>query len=112
MKPSTSTAAATRRRAANRPSRRSLGRCKSRRPLSSPCAGMVVDLPGCRRDFNATYPNVTLSRHQPALRPMIFRLFRRDPQAATIAALYGVIVAQARNPGFYLEYGVPDTPEG
>ena len=43
---------------------------------------------------------------------MIFRLFRRDPQAATIAALYGAIVAQARNPGFYLEYGVPDTPEG
>src|SRR5262249_18838863 len=43
---------------------------------------------------------------------MIFRLFRRDPQAATIAALYGAIVAQARNPAFYLEYGVPDTPEG
>jgi cytochrome b pre-mRNA-processing protein 3 len=43
---------------------------------------------------------------------MIFRLFRRDPQAASIAALYGAIVAQARNPGFYLEYGVADTPEG
>jgi cytochrome b pre-mRNA-processing protein 3 len=43
---------------------------------------------------------------------MIFRLFRRDPQAATIAALYGAIVAQARRPGFYLEYGAPDTPEG
>ena len=43
---------------------------------------------------------------------MIFRLFRRDPQAASIAALYGAIVAQARHPGFYLEYGVPDTPEG
>ena len=43
---------------------------------------------------------------------MIFRLFRRDPRAATIAALYGAIVAQARAPGFYLEYGVPDTPEG
>ena len=43
---------------------------------------------------------------------MIFRLFRRDPQAATIAALYGAIVAQARNPAFYLDYGAPDTPEG
>jgi cytochrome b pre-mRNA-processing protein 3 len=43
---------------------------------------------------------------------MIFRLFRRDPQDASIAALYGAIVAQARNPGFYLDYGVPDTPEG
>jgi len=43
---------------------------------------------------------------------MIFGLFRRDPQAATIAALYGVIVAQARNPAFYLAFGVPDTTEG
>jgi cytochrome b pre-mRNA-processing protein 3 len=43
---------------------------------------------------------------------MIFRLFRRDPQVASIAALYGAIVAQARHPGFYLDFGVPDTPEG
>lgn len=43
---------------------------------------------------------------------MIFRLFRRDPQAATINALYGTIVAQARVPAFYLAFGVPDTPEG
>ena len=43
---------------------------------------------------------------------MIFRLFRRDPQAASITALYGAIVAQARHPGFYLGFGVPDTPEG
>ncbi len=43
---------------------------------------------------------------------MLFRLFRRDPQAATIAALYGAIVAQARRPAFYLAYGVPDTAEG
>ncbi len=43
---------------------------------------------------------------------MIFRLFRRDPQAATIAALYGVIVAQARRPAFYLSFGAPDTAEG
>lgn len=43
---------------------------------------------------------------------MLFRLFRRDPQADTIAALYGAIVAQARRPAFYLAYGVPDTAEG
>jgi cytochrome b pre-mRNA-processing protein 3 len=43
---------------------------------------------------------------------MIFRLFRRDPSAGTIAALYGAIVAQARNPAFYLAYGAPDTAEG
>jgi len=37
-------------------------------------------------------------------------LFRRsDP---TIAALYGAIVAQARDPRFYASYGVPDTVLG
>ena len=43
---------------------------------------------------------------------MIFRLFRRDPHAPTIAALYGAIVAQARRPAFYLAFGAPDTAEG
>jgi cytochrome b pre-mRNA-processing protein 3 len=43
---------------------------------------------------------------------MILRLFRRDPLAGTIAALYGVIVAQARKPSFYLAFGAPDTAEG
>jgi cytochrome b pre-mRNA-processing protein 3 len=43
---------------------------------------------------------------------MIFRLFRRAPRHASIAALYGMIVAQARNPAFYRNYGVPDTVEG
>ena len=43
---------------------------------------------------------------------MIFRLFRRGPAPATIHALYGAIVAQARNPAFYLAFGVPDTAEG
>jgi cytochrome b pre-mRNA-processing protein 3 len=35
-----------------------------------------------------------------------FRRSRRDPR---IAALYGTIVAQARHPAFYRDYGVPDT---
>jgi cytochrome b pre-mRNA-processing protein 3 len=43
---------------------------------------------------------------------MIFRRFRRSPQTASIAALYGMIVAQARAPAFYRDYGVPDTVEG
>jgi cytochrome b pre-mRNA-processing protein 3 len=43
---------------------------------------------------------------------MIFRLFRRDSHAGTIDALYGAIVAQARRPIFYLDFGVPDTTEG
>lgn len=43
---------------------------------------------------------------------MIFRLFTRSVPARTIEALYGAIVAQARSPVFYREYGVPDTVNG
>jgi cytochrome b pre-mRNA-processing protein 3 len=43
---------------------------------------------------------------------MIFRLFRRPAAVATIDVLYGAIVAQARLPVFYEEFGVPDTVEG
>jgi cytochrome b pre-mRNA-processing protein 3 len=43
---------------------------------------------------------------------MILRPFRRSPRTDTIAALYGAIVAQARSPTFYVEFGVPDTVEG
>ncbi len=39
-------------------------------------------------------------------------LFRRAPQTATIDALYGAIVAQARTPVFYRGYAVPDTVNG
>ena len=43
---------------------------------------------------------------------MLFHLFRRTPRAHSIAALYGMIVAQARVPTFYQIYGVPDTVNG
>ena len=43
---------------------------------------------------------------------MIFPLFRRFARPGTISALYGAIVAQARLPAFYRDYGVPDTVEG
>jgi cytochrome b pre-mRNA-processing protein 3 len=43
---------------------------------------------------------------------MISLPFRRSPHQATIEAVYGMIVAQARSPEFYREYGVPDTVEG
>ena len=43
---------------------------------------------------------------------MILRPFRRSAENRTIAALYGMIVAQARLPTFYADYGVPDTVEG
>lgn len=40
---------------------------------------------------------------------MISLPFRHASRASTIQALYGAIVAQARSPSFYREYGVPDT---
>jgi len=44
---------------------------------------------------------------------MISLPFRRNrASAASIAGLYGMIVAQARKPAFYQSYGVPDTVEG
>ncbi len=43
---------------------------------------------------------------------MIFPLFRRSARPGTISALYGAIVAQARLPGFYRDYAVPDTVDG
>jgi cytochrome b pre-mRNA-processing protein 3 len=43
---------------------------------------------------------------------MPFALFRRERNEPTIRALYGAIVAQARQPAFYAAYGVPDTVEG
>ena len=43
------------------------------------------------------------------LAAMMFRLFPRNRQETTIRALYGAIVAQARAPVFYRQYGVPDT---
>jgi cytochrome b pre-mRNA-processing protein 3 len=43
---------------------------------------------------------------------MIFQLFRQTPESDSIASLYGIIVAQARAPAFYKDYGVPDTVDG
>ena len=43
---------------------------------------------------------------------MILSLLRRNPSKTTIQLLYGVIVAQARLPSFYVRYGVPDTVDG
>lgn len=39
-------------------------------------------------------------------------LFWRAPKPDTIGALYGAIVAQARSPAFYSDFGVPDTVAG
>jgi len=43
---------------------------------------------------------------------MILRPFRRSAESRTVASLYGMIVAQARQQAFYGDYGVPDTVQG
>jgi cytochrome b pre-mRNA-processing protein 3 len=43
---------------------------------------------------------------------MILTAFRRNSPQRNIHALYGMIVAQARSPVFYSDYGVPDTVQG
>jgi len=43
---------------------------------------------------------------------MILPLFSRARRVDTISTLYGMIVAQARSPSFYRDYGVPDTVDG
>ena len=43
---------------------------------------------------------------------MILRPFRRNAESRSIASLYGMIVAQARQPAFYADFGVPDTVQG
>jgi cytochrome b pre-mRNA-processing protein 3 len=43
---------------------------------------------------------------------MILPAFRRSARSRSIDALYGMIVAQARMPVLYTDYGVPDTMEG
>jgi cytochrome b pre-mRNA-processing protein 3 len=43
---------------------------------------------------------------------MILPFFRRGARPDTISILYGMIVAQARLPCFYRDYGVPDSVNG
>jgi cytochrome b pre-mRNA-processing protein 3 len=43
---------------------------------------------------------------------MILAGFRRRSQNHSVSALYGAVVAQARLPAFYTDFGVPDTVEG
>jgi cytochrome b pre-mRNA-processing protein 3 len=43
---------------------------------------------------------------------MMFHFFRRKSSSPSIAALYGMIVAQARAAAFYRNYDVPDTVNG
>ena len=43
---------------------------------------------------------------------MMFPLFRRRSRQDTISTLYGTIVAQARLPSFYRDFGVADTVNG
>lgn len=39
-------------------------------------------------------------------------MFRQDPTTRSVAAVYAQLVAQSRQPAFYLHCGVPDTVDG
>ena len=43
---------------------------------------------------------------------VLSKFFKRDPWEARARALYERVVAQARQPGFYRDCGVPDTVDG
>ena len=43
---------------------------------------------------------------------MILSLFKRKASRNSVQAVYGAIVAAARHPKFYAEWGVPDTVDG
>ncbi len=43
---------------------------------------------------------------------MILSLFKRKASRKSVRAVYGAIVAAARHPRFYAEWGVPDTVDG
>jgi cytochrome b pre-mRNA-processing protein 3 len=49
---------------------------------------------------------------RPSLWPFALRRTRPPARGATIEAIYGMIVAQARLPQFYLSFGAPDTVSG
>lgn len=70
------------------------------KPLHSVCHALTL------RSMAVTSP--------PNLEPksMIFRWFAPTPREASIASLYGAIVAQARSPAFYQTYRVPDSVTG
>jgi cytochrome b pre-mRNA-processing protein 3 len=48
----------------------------------------------------------------PMARSVVAWFRAKSPVHGTATELYGAIVTQARQPGFYAEYRVPDTPEG
>lgn len=43
---------------------------------------------------------------------MILNLFRKNQATEAVYAVYAAIVAQSRQPGFYADWGVPDTVTG
>jgi cytochrome b pre-mRNA-processing protein 3 len=43
---------------------------------------------------------------------MILNLFRKNPAADAVYAVYTAIVAQSRQPVFYADWGIPDTVTG
>lgn len=55
------------------------------------------------------------TRNQPVsggIKVVAFSFFRKDPLQPVIAHLYGRVIAAARQPDFYENYGVADTTQG
>ena len=106
--------------------------CHARRPLHGACrtAGAYSRLPpriGWRQHqltgYRSTQPFATRCSATPVTsgpapersigkRPMLAWLKERGNLRRTARSLYGSIVTQARSPGVYAPWGVPDTPEG
>jgi cytochrome b pre-mRNA-processing protein 3 len=81
-------------------------RCISSQKLANPSEGL----------FGIMHRDAENGRDHPAralkAKPMIFCWFTPTSRDASIASLYGAIVAQARSPAFYQAYRVPDTVTG
>src|SRR5581483_7611762 len=77
-----------------------------------PCIRRPVDVPATIPNCNDRPAKAALPGKTPRAIFMKSPVFRSDRRSDTINALYGVIVAQARSPGFYRDYAVPDTVNG
>jgi len=79
--------------------------------VPSPCITQGVDVPGWTDESKAGQPE-----RQP-VEPMMFWPFNhfsrsRSDADRTIGSIYGMIVARARERGFYEGFGIPDTVDG
>ncbi len=79
-----------------------------------PCIIRPVDLPRRHIEFNmpVSGDQQAAPDAQTGNLSMFLKWWRQPSRDRNIDTIYGVIVAQARQPVFYTGYGVPDTVEG